>query len=258
MSTRAIPPLVALTSEVSNNEISPSQLADVAAALQTQVVNHFAPIWHQSATVAAFPDSKAIPRGYWPIVIKGQLDEPGALGYHTDIHRQPIAYVMYDRTWPCTCSHELLEMLGDPFGSRLVTCVDPRGREHGKARVLVEVCDPPEAYTYPVNGIELSDFVEPSYYGSHHWGHGIKDTTVKASYLGTVQPLQLAKGGYLSYEGQDGRWYQSTWFGGPSPQITDISGRLDEALSQPHVRTLRQAIDSFTDSQAYIGVNPGD
>lgn len=252
MSTRAIPPLVALTED--QPILSMATLSQIAAALQKQVTRDFAPLWHQSAIVAAFPSPDAVPLGYWSIIIKHDLGEPGALGFHTDAHGQPVALVDGSQSpeeIATTCSHELLETLADPWGSRLVVCTVP---DVGRVRVLVEVCDPPEAYTYEVDGWPLSDFVEPAYYGPHHWArgvHGKGDVLPGLSFLGAVtKPLTIARGGYLSYTKPDGSWWQTTWFRGDAPRLRDISGRLAELREA--AGSLRTAIDLVTD-EARVG-----
>jgi len=205
VSLRAIPPLIGLTADP--GLVSASDLAHVASAMQTQVTHDFAPHWHVSATITAFPN--IVPDGYWPIIVKESLGEPGALGYHADKHRQPIAYVEHTPDWPTTVSHELLEMLADPFGSRTVLTGDPRG-SGPRAHVLIEVCDPCEAFTYDVLGVPVSDFVLPGYYGSKRLS-GWADPG--GSFLGKVHPLEVARGGYLSWRTATGEWWQRTFFG---------------------------------------------
>jgi hypothetical protein len=211
VSTHAIPPLVALTHDP-DVKIQPSKLAAVGAALQKQVTRDFAPVWGQHATIAAFPPGP-IPPGYWTITVKKNLD--GELGYHHREHREPAAVVVHTRDWALTASHELLEMLADPWGSRLIVADDPRGT-NARVRVLVEACDPCEEFTYSVDGIELSDFVLPSYYGPHRWrGSGKSPAAARAySFTGAItEPLSIARGGYLSFVDTKGVWWQQRWFG---------------------------------------------
>jgi hypothetical protein len=152
MSTHAIPPLVALTHDA-ETPIEPAVLAAVGAALQKQVTRDFAPAWGQAATIAAFPSVDAVPDGYWKIVVKRTVDDDNSYGYHSESEHQPHAYVKHTRDWPWTASHELLEMLADPWGSRLVVADDPRGHA-GRVRVLIEACDPCENFSYKVDGFE--------------------------------------------------------------------------------------------------------
>jgi len=100
--------------------IKTSDLSKVAAALQKQATRDLGPIWEIQATVDAFELLKDVPAGYWPIIIKDNIHEQGAAGYHTDKYKQPFALVQFDEGWALTSSHEMCEMLVDPFGSRMV------------------------------------------------------------------------------------------------------------------------------------------
>lgn len=262
MSLAKVPPLIALTSE--SDHVHPGDLAEISAALQKQVIRDFAPAWGISAIVAGFPTRNTVPLGYWRIVIKDTLDEPGAAGYHTDEHGQPLSLVEWGGSveeTAITCSHELLEMLADPWGSRLVVCSVPFDTGSlTRARVLVEVCDPCEAFAYDVDGLPVSDFVTPRYYGPHHWGRAHPGAYQdKLSFLGTVEhPLTVRKGGYLSYVLPSGEWWQTTWFNGSSPAFRDIGARLAE-LKEPQ-GSLRAAVDRVTaeDAKPFLHQRQGE
>lgn len=140
--------LVSLTKKISNE-----RLATVGAALQKQATRDLGLIWGIKGTVDVFPHVKNVPVGYWPIIIKDKIDDETAAGYHTDKHGQPFALVAYAENWPVTCSHEMLEMLVDPYGN-LLTTSDSIKPGQGRAQYLVEVCDPSEddGFRYTVNG----------------------------------------------------------------------------------------------------------
>jgi hypothetical protein len=217
-------------------------LAPVAAAMQQQVQRDFAPMWGVNAVIAAFPDRKSAQgMGYWPIVVQDALDDPGALGYHTDEHHQPYALVEATRDWTVTVSHELLEMLADPFGNRLWVAHDPKLGSGSQVRLLIEVCDPCEAVTYSIGGVEVSDFVTPAYY---HTVHRIGSHYTNCGSIGV--PRTLLQGGYISYVDADGHWWQQTWFGGSQPSTKEL-GKLAD-FAEPG-DSLRQAIDRATPKQ---------
>jgi hypothetical protein len=231
MSTAALPVHVCLVSE--SRHVSQADLANVAGALQAQVTRDFQPLWKASAIVvsAAVP-----PPGAWPIIVRDTLDEPGALGYHTDTHRQPVSYVEATSDWTVTVSHELLEMLADPFGSRLWVAKGPDGQ--GRVRYLIEVCDPPEAVTYDIGGVAVSDFCTPAFF------HTVKRLGHQYSLTGALtQPRTILKGGYLSYVDEGHAWHQVTWFDGDEP-TTRTLGRLEEFARDDE--TLREAVDRVT------------
>ena len=90
---------------------------------------------------AAFDSLDDLPLDYWPVIIKDDIGDPTAAGYHEDQHGQPFALVQHGQGWSLTASHEVLEMLADPFGRRLVAGESPV-RGQGRVKFLVEVCDP--------------------------------------------------------------------------------------------------------------------
>lgn len=212
--------------EALTSKVSASEMAQACAAVQQQATRDLAPAWHVGATVQAFPEGRT-PAGYWRVTLEDGLDEPGALGFHDDDHRQPFARVDASQgDWPVTLSHEVVEMLVDPFGARLwVYHTDPGER----VRVLIEACDPPENATYLVDGVPVSDFVLPAYYR-----HRKRRATVPLTHLD--EPLAaidgiglgLAPGGYVSWMDSGQRWHQATWFSGKWPQVTSV-GRIDTA-----------------------------
>src|SRR5882672_3995748 len=114
---------VALVSE--KCKVKPSDLTRVAAALQKQVTRDFSPIWSIKATVDPFHNLDDVPVGYWPVVLMKNVQD--AAGYHdNEEDGQPYAVVEFDPDWPLTASHEVLEMLADPYGRRLIAGDSPK------------------------------------------------------------------------------------------------------------------------------------
>ncbi|MEI6411209.1 MAG: hypothetical protein WCR52_17605 [Bacteroidota bacterium] len=217
-------------------KISPSKMTQTAAALQKQATRDLGPIWGIQATVDYFPDMGDMPLGYWPIFIMDKLDDPNAAGYHLDQHHQPLALVLNDPGWQLTCSHEMCEMLVDPFGNRLHTA-NSIGKNQGRVRYLVEVCDPCEdpAFAYTINGVMVSDFYTPHYFDP------VTNPSVRYSFTGSItKPLQVNKNGYLSWLNPvDGKWYQATFFKN-TLQINQLQMVLDPTKS------LRSQVDRLT------------
>jgi len=69
---------LALVAETPN--VTCSQLNRVAAALQKQAIRDFAPIWDVVATIDGFERLEDVPIGYWPIIVRDDIDVPGAAG----------------------------------------------------------------------------------------------------------------------------------------------------------------------------------
>jgi hypothetical protein len=108
---------VALVS--TSKSVSFASLSPVAAAISTQLVRDVAAHWNYSGTVTAFESPSAVPTGFYVCTIADNINAPGADGYHTDELNQPFALVQAGTDWSVTASHEIVEMLGDPWGNRL-------------------------------------------------------------------------------------------------------------------------------------------
>lgn len=212
-----LPYHVALVSETSQLEFA--DVAPVAAALQKQVIRDFAPIWGITSTVDAFAKLEDVPLDYWPVMVRDDIGVPGAAGIHEDKDGQPFALVQLSNQWELTAGHEVLEMLADPFGRRLVAGPSLKSGQ-GRVQYLVEVCDPSEdaEFAYTINGITVSDFYTPQYFDP------VKAPSVRYSFTGAItKPRQVLRGGYLSWLHPPTRhWWQQTWFSGDKPIIRDL------------------------------------
>jgi hypothetical protein len=223
---------VALVAEESAIDLK--ELTAVAAALQKQVSRDFAPLWGIDADVSAFATLEDMPLDYWPVIVKDNIDNPTAAGYHQDDHGQPFSLVKYEQDWTLTASHETLEMLGDPFGRHMVAGQSPVASQ-GRVKFLVEVADPCEAaeFSYQVNGVVVSDFYTPHYFDP------VASPSVRYSFQGSItQPRQVLQGGYLSwYDPASRQWWQRTWFGAKAVDgaVTDLkitNGNLRAAIDR--------------------------
>ncbi|MEI8368256.1 MAG: hypothetical protein WCJ31_07460 [Planctomycetia bacterium] len=204
-----LPVHIAIVSEIPESKLPFAEVANVSAALAKQVLRDFGPIWQIQATVDAFQSLDRVPPGYWPVIVKEKLDDPDAAGYHTDKNGNPFALVQFSRSWSLTASHEVLEMLADPFGNRVVSSVSPWDNKT-RVEILVEVCDPSEddAFSYNVNGVAVSDFYTPRYLDP------VTAPGVRYGFTsGLTAAREVLKGGYISFHDlSDDHWYQVTWF----------------------------------------------
>jgi hypothetical protein len=185
--------------------------AEVLAALpdlQMQVSAHFGPVWAADAQLQFCPRSGAGPvAGSWWLVILDDADQAMAVGYH-DLTAEGLplgkVFARTDResghTWTVTASHELLEMLADPWMDRATVFSD--GADF---RVYAyEVCDACEddGFGYQINGTRVSDFVLPEWFNP-------KSPLSKFDFCGHVtRPLQLLPGGYIGVFDPKSGWTQ--------------------------------------------------
>jgi hypothetical protein len=213
----------------SSVELTPDRLNEVARALQIQVVRDLDPVWDQSASVTVSSRSQ-VPAGAWPIRI---VDDSPQLGVHNDENGHPFAVVRATSDWTITASHELLEMLVNPEGDRVIEGpdMDPDHRAR-RVQYLVEVCDACQVYDYPVGTVPVSDFVTPEYFRTEG------SATGKVDFLGRLSsPLDVPRGGHLSWwDPQDRRWHQRQADGrfvrdAASTDAANLREDRDEAMS---------------------------
>lgn len=190
-----------------SGQIRPTELSVVGAALQRQVSRDFAPVWGQDAAIHLFKQAAEIPVGFWPLFIVPKIDVEGVNGYHwIDEAGQPFAKVEYrHELWALTASHELLEMLANPYVNRtqLVKASDTTGQEK---IYLIEVADPVENkdFGYRIDGVLVSNFYYPSFFDL------TKREGVKYDHLGWLnEPRKLLNGGYISWKNAAGEWWQA-------------------------------------------------
>ena len=224
------------------HEIDPGLLHNAALALDSQVTQDLPRYWSGiTANVSAVPALSAVPHGAWPVFLVRSLP-PGEGGFHMDRHNQPYAKVIAspdDDSWTVDASHEIIEMLIDPYGNRmqLSEAIAISGNDvvdhAGTFNYLVEGCDPCEAnnYAYDIAGIALSDFITPHFYDA-----SVTPGT-QYSFKGNLKrPRQLLPGGYISYMQPDGTWNQILWVNpGQPPQYHNPSVAANS-------RSLREAI----------------
>jgi hypothetical protein len=150
--------------------VTNSDVVPVVAALQSQVSEHLAPRWHIDAVLDFVPAGKNVPSSNWRLEILDDTDIPPDSGYH-NVGSDGIPYGrvfvntsrQYKENWTITASHELLEMLVNPYAvfAAYVPFDDNTGTFYN-----LEICDPvsPDVNGYKINGIGVSDFVFPEWF----------------------------------------------------------------------------------------------
>lgn len=208
-------PTVAVVNE--STVVTASDVAATILALQHQVTYDFRPVWGRGCHIVS---ASSIPSGAWGLVILDDSDQAGALGYHDwTPGGQPLAKVFaktdqqYGADWHVTASHELLEMLGDPW-------IDTAVQVGTSTFYALEVGDACEAdvYGYPITVqsgtaqvmVTVSDFVYPSWFS-----RGAPGPYDHKGHIGA--PLRLLPGGYIGEYVCGQGWSQKTAMVGTAP-----------------------------------------
>jgi len=196
-------PVIAVTN--ASTCLTDTQVEAVLPMLQQQVSQDFRAYWDLDCALAFQDEKSKLPAGWWQIVVTDDPDQAGALGYHEMTSGgAPLGKVFAGlelesgASWTVTLSHELLEMLADPWINWCAQGLD------GKIYAL-EVCDAVEAdeLGYEISGVLVSDFVTPGWFETTEADRvDFKEHVAK--------PLELAAGGYIGVLDPKKGWTQVT------------------------------------------------
>ena len=162
----------------------------LTAALQKCYDEHFLPVWGYPVKLY---NTKKARRSDWLFIYFDDADEAGAEGYHDLTHRgQPVSKVFVRTSLEdnvpvsVTASHELFEMVIDPIANLWAEATT-------RTQYGYEMCDPVEEDTFMVDGVEMSNFVHPSWFEPFKHPRG-----TKFDHLGKLtKPFSITKGGYV-------------------------------------------------------------
>jgi hypothetical protein len=177
--------------------VSGDELNAATAALQVQVHRDFAPAWNVDADLAVTVSGDPPPCGAWWIVILDNSDLGSALGYH-DLTTQglPLGKVFVQtaknsgQNWTVLFSHEVLEMLSDPFIN--LTALAPTA--YGLISYAYENCDACQSDDtgYRIGDQLVSDFCLPAWFDANKFS-----SAGPFDHRGLMtRPFQLLAGGY--------------------------------------------------------------
>jgi hypothetical protein len=190
---------------INQSSIHTWKLRDAIPAFQQAVDQDFGPTWNAYGQLTLVDKA---PAGSWSIVLTDTPSCWSCAGFHEMQAGQPYGEVgaRTGVNWELVFSHELFEILADPYVDRasyLVRCGYSSCTSN--AFYAVEVADPVEARwsSYQVRSpygrsVVISDFVTPAWYGDQ--GGRSYD------FNGLVHHHhQIMRGGY-AYVSQDGTW----------------------------------------------------
>jgi hypothetical protein len=215
------------------------EVARVAAAIDVQVRRDVSCFWPVDAVITALPHASLLGPGVWPVFIVLETDDNSA-GFHRTVHQQPYSEVVDGPNWSIAASHEILEMLVDPSGNRLLAApaisVSDQGDVHeaaGTMEYLLEICDPSEdpQFAYEIDGVLVSDFYTPEFFDA------FAAPGVRYSFRGAItHPRRVCPGGYLSWWNPAGRVMQRLdYVDHIQPKIINVGRHLPNFSLREHV-----------------------
>jgi hypothetical protein len=218
-------PVIAITN--ASTCLSDVQVEAAIAPLQRQVSQNFRGFWNMDCSLTFLSRDQQLVRGWWQIVVSDNPDQAGALGYHElTSEGAPLGKVFAGLdlrngySWTATFSHELLEMLADPW---LNWCAQGT---NGEVYAL-EVCDAVEAdeLGYELDGILVSDFITPSWFEPTECDRVDFKRRIK-------KPFELGPAGYVSTLNAEKGWTQMTADNDAVPTIPAGSRRHRRQLEK--------------------------
>jgi hypothetical protein len=170
-----------------------AEIATTVAAIQIQVDRDLPLAWSTPKTNLNVLNGTAPSTTHWWMAIIDTSDVADALGYHTLTSAGLPMGKVFPKScqedgvnWTVDLSHEILEILGDPYCN--LAAQDDQGTFWAR-----ELCDPCEADQsgYKINNVVVSDFVYPDWF--------VPGATGRMSFCNSITaPFTLASGGYAS------------------------------------------------------------
>ncbi|MFT5548125.1 MAG: hypothetical protein ACI9CO_000037 [Candidatus Azotimanducaceae bacterium] len=193
----------------------PSQEVQAAIrAVNRQINEDFAPHWNITGKLRLEGTTNGEPsgganiedmRGDAVIYLWDEADIPNAVGYH-DVNYLgvPYGFVFVDiateigENWTVTFSHEVLELLGDRQANLLVQGPHP-DRPNEIVYHWREMCDAVQAESYPIDGVDVSNFVLPLYFTPDSEPGSRNDFLGAKNNGENLQSFSVNPGGYIGF-----------------------------------------------------------
>jgi hypothetical protein len=214
--------------------VSDAYVKQILPALQLQVNRDFAPIWGINAQITFYANTSLVPATSYQLVFLDDADQAGALGYHDLTSTgMPLGKVFIKTSvvdkeaWSVVASHELLEMLIDPY---IDNTVFAQTTNTGGRLFAYEVCDAVEGFHYNINGVLVSDFVTPAWFEMYS-----PYSSTRFSFLNKVTaPFELATGGYIGiFDIPNVAGWNQLFFGDTVTDVSQKSRAMRRSIPYP-------------------------
>ncbi len=206
-----------------SQSISDEKVQEAIRAINRQIAEDFEPYWSFGATlrlegpIGARPSNRTLSdmRGDAVLYLLDGSNTLSATGVHMANYQDiPYGFVFLGlcekmkEAWSLTLSHEALELVGDPMCNLLVEGNHPFDRRR-RVFHLFEMCDAVQAESYFIDGIEVSNFVLPSYFSLGEQ-EGRRNDFLGSTHNGqSLKSFGMNPGGYLNiFDSKSGKWEQ--------------------------------------------------
>lgn len=218
-------PQIAVINE--SSAITDGDVQNMIAPFSQQWNTDLRSVWGvDQASFGFVPQGHAPPTGAWWAVFLDDSDQANALAYHDltneglPISKIFVKTIQADKSSVSVgASHELCEMAVDPW-------LNSAYQDLQNVFWAGEVCDPVEddSYGYEINGILVSNFVTPNWFGHQHAQSAI-DLKGHAH-----APFAVLSGGYAQKFDPQSGWVQ----------INGSRAKLSERVAKPAMGTRRE------------------
>jgi|SRR5580704_3159904 hypothetical protein len=187
--------------------ITDTEIQAMIPAFSTQWNRDLVPVWGVDPVIMSFVPKGATPlSSAWWLVFLDDSDQAGALAYHDLTNTGLPISKIFVKTLQADhasisvgASHELCEMSLDPF-------LNSAAQDASNVFWALENCDPCEddSYGYEINGVLVTDFVTPSWFGHQY-------AAAPFDFAGHCQSaFEVLSGGYAQKFSEAGGWTQIT------------------------------------------------
>ena len=127
-----------------STKISNTELERAVKAIQIQVSKHLAPIWAKDGKLRI---TKSPQYGDYLVFVADTIEQKGVDGWHTVRNGVPIAEISYNSDWTYTLSHEIIEMLHNPYIIET--------KQNDLVYLMEEIADATNKVGYEIDGIRV-------------------------------------------------------------------------------------------------------